>query len=108
MNREHGGSRGQEHLKAADVSINFQQRLHIFGGGDVFGNPAAKTKERFSQRFWWKLNEALTFYIQKIKYAVLRSSGYSYTLYILFHPKPKAVFGVLLKSQSATAALMLV
>lgn len=42
MGGEHGGSGRQEHFKAADVAIDFQQGLHIFGGGDVFGNPAAK------------------------------------------------------------------
>lgn len=59
MDREHGGSGRQEHFEATDVPVDFQQRLHVFGGGDVFGNPAAKRKERLSQRFWWKLNEGL-------------------------------------------------
>lgn len=42
MNREHGGSGGQEYFEAADVSVDFQQGFHIFSGGDVFGNPGAK------------------------------------------------------------------
>lgn len=29
---------GQEDLKAADVSVDLQQWLHIFGGGNVLGD----------------------------------------------------------------------
>lgn len=55
MNREHGGSGGQEYFKAADVSVYFQEGFHVFGGGDVFGNPEAK----WMKDFWQKLDVAL-------------------------------------------------
>lgn len=36
---QEGGPRGQEDLEAADVSVNLQQWLHIFGSGDVLRHP---------------------------------------------------------------------
>lgn len=36
---EDGSPGRQEHLKAANISIDLQQGLHVFGGGDVLGHP---------------------------------------------------------------------
>lgn len=35
---EHGSPGGQEDLEAPDVSVDLQQGLHVFGGGDVLGD----------------------------------------------------------------------
>ena len=49
--RENGCPRGQEHLEAADVPIDLQQGLHVFGGGDVFGDSREEEmRERGNKR----------------------------------------------------------
>lgn len=35
----------EEDLEASDVSIDFKQRLHVFGGGNIFGDSASKTRK---------------------------------------------------------------
>lgn len=42
----------EEDLEAANVPVNLQQRLHILGGGNIFGYPSwckKRTEERFSR-----------------------------------------------------------
>ncbi len=45
---EDGRPGGEEDLKAADVSIDLQQRLHVLGGGDVLGD-SSEDKEKEKQ-----------------------------------------------------------
>lgn len=40
--RQHWGARGKEHLETPHISIYLQQRLYIFSGGNVLGNPVTQ------------------------------------------------------------------
>lgn len=43
---EDGCPGGEEHLEAADVSVDLQQWLHIFGGGDVLGESSEEKRKK--------------------------------------------------------------
>lgn len=52
---QHWSAGGQKHLEATHISIDLQQRLHVFSRRNVFGNPVIWNKDgqKYSLRTNW-------------------------------------------------------